>query len=247
MKETHDSIKHWDEIVEPAPDYHLNELYQQCVTEIGVQQSKRDQTIAFFIAVCSFVIPAILEIENMGSAGRGACFFFLFALGAMLCRVVARYRIYKEVYWLTVRTLSRLFGFKCECINKEVVQQCFAEAMHKNFKKTVVFRTNKKREQKPNLWKTLRLNRGSAELILYKVIVLMTGVLGFLFVCELGSLLALPPLVSFIAGVVMLAVVYFWMCMIFCRMLCETYRYCVDSEKDSFNKTYAKAWFLHMF
>ena len=78
MKEKHNSIKNWDELVDPAPDYHWNELYQQCVTEIGIQQSKRDQIIAFFIAVCSFVIPAVLEIENIGNAGRGACFFFLF-------------------------------------------------------------------------------------------------------------------------------------------------------------------------
>lgn len=247
MKETHDSIKKWDDIVEPVPDYHLNELYSQCVTEIGIQQSKRDQTIAFFIAVCSFVIPAIFEIESMGHAGRGACFFFLFVLGAMLCRVVARYRIYKEVYWLAVRTISRLFGFKQECIKKEVVQQCFAEAMYKNFEKTVAYRTNKKGEQKADLWKTLRMNRGSAEFILFKVIALMTGVLVLLAVCEFGSLLGMPPIVFIVIGVLALAVVYLWMCRIFCRMLCDTYRYCVDSEKESFNKTYAKAWFLHMF
>ena len=247
MKEKHNSIKNWDELVDPAPDYHWNELYQQCVTEIGIQQSKRDQIIAFFIAVCSFVIPAVLEIENIGNAGRGACFFFLFFLGAMLCRVVARYRIYKEVYWLAVRTISKLFGLKRECVNKEVVQQCFAESMRKSFKKTVVFRTNKKDQQKPNLWKTLRLNRGSAELILFKVIVLMTGVLAFLSVCELGALLQLPPLVVLVAGAVVLGVVYFWMCMMFCRMLFEIYRYCVDNEKESFNKTYSKAWFLHLF
>ena len=148
---------------------------------------------------------------------------------------------------VAVRTLSRLFAFKRECLSKEIVQQCFAESMNKSFKKTVVFRTDRKGRKKPALWKTLRLNRGSAELILFKVIVLMTGVLALLAVCELGTLLMLPPLVFILAGVAVLGAVYFWMCMMFCRMLCETYRYCVDGEKESFNKTYAKAWFLHLF
>lgn len=91
-------------------DFRLESTYELCINELGLQQSKRDQTIAFYIAIISFVIPAIIGMD-INHYAKAAGFFALYLLGSMLTKVVVRYRIYKEVYWVTCRTISQLYNF----------------------------------------------------------------------------------------------------------------------------------------
>lgn len=61
-------------------DLPLDKTYEICVNELGLQQTKRDQIIAFYIAIISFVIPQILDMKVTEYA-KAAGFFALYVLG----------------------------------------------------------------------------------------------------------------------------------------------------------------------
>lgn len=221
-------------------DLRLEKSYEMCVSELGLQQSKRDQTIAFYIAIISFVIPALVQMD-MNNYVKSAGFLTLFILGSMLTKVIVRYRIYKEVYWITCRTITQLYNFHQKKITKDLVQHIFYRTMEKN--KSSVIVENKKNKQKINRWKTFRKIQNSAETILYEVMVLMSSL-----VLWIGIFLLIPSSIyGIVVATTIIIINYIYFNVYYYKRLTGVYAVFVDDSDESFNATYTKAWFLHGF
>ncbi|HHW22628.1 MAG TPA: hypothetical protein GXX26_07075 [Clostridiaceae bacterium] len=65
-----------DDLYNAKKDLRLDKTYEICVNELGLQQTKRDQIIAFYIAIISFVIPGILNM-NITEIAKSAGFIAL--------------------------------------------------------------------------------------------------------------------------------------------------------------------------
>lgn len=221
-------------------DLRLESTYELCITELGLQQSKRDQTIAFYIAVISFVIPAIISME-INNYAKAAGFIALYILGGMMAKVVVRYRIYKEVYWITCRTISQLYNIDQSKICKQLVQHIFYTTLCKNMSSVLVF--NKKQSDKVDCWRSFRKIRNSAETTLYEVLVLLSSL-----VLWIGVYTLIPiSTIAIITATVLTIINYVYWCIYYYKRLTNVYAVYIDGSDESFNDTYAKAWFLHSF
>ena len=221
-------------------DLRLEKSYEMCVSELGLQQSKRDQTIAFYIAIISFVIPAIVQMD-INNYVKAAGFFTLFVLGSMLTKVVVRYRIYKEVYWITCRTITQLYNFHQHKITKDLVQHIFYKTMEKN--KSSIIVVNKVNKEKINWWKTFRKMQNSAETILYEVMVLMSSL-----VLWIAIFLLIPSnTYGIVVATTIIVINYIYYNVYYYKRLTSIYAVFINNSDESFNATYSKAWFLHSF
>ena len=219
-------------------DLRLEKTYELCVSELGLQQTKRDQTIAFYLAIISFVLPTIIKME---SAARIASFFALYIFGILLVQVVVRYRIYKEVYWITCRTITQLYNFKNDKITKELVQHIFYRTLKKN-SLTVLVQDNTD-ETKVLPWKTYRKISNSAETILFEVLVLMSSFLlwvGIFMLVKHGTW-------GIVAASIFTLINFVYWNYYYYKRLTDIYRVIIDHSDESFNAVYSKAWFLHSF
>lgn len=254
-------------IYEDACDLKLENLYNQCNAELGLQQSKRDQIIAFYIAIISFLVPAIIDL-SLPALAQALAYGVLWGIGMILCSVVRRYRVYKEVYWLTSRTISTLMRVKKEHVSKDVIQKIFAETMRMVQPTVVVVDPKADIPLAENADKdayktcisyslTRKKNKGSSEFLLYKLISLMTCVVLSIAVFSLVSAIApyapswLPQQAVMVASVIVGAIpglVAYNTCISrYIIELSDIYAYCFDGRKDHFNAVYQKAWFLHSF
>ena len=102
----------------------LDSCYQQTVAELGLQQSKRDQIIAFYLTILGFVIPSVVSLE-VGNGPKALAFLAMYVIGAIFCHVILRYRIYKEVYWIACRVISQMCNIKPECRTKKNIYILF--------------------------------------------------------------------------------------------------------------------------
>lgn len=223
-----------------AKSLRLENTYELCVSELGLQQKKRDQTIAFYIAIISFVIPAIINMKLANNA-KAAGFIALYVLGSMLSQVVVRYRIYKEVYWITCRTITQLYNFKEQAITKELIQHIFYKTMEKNVFTMLVF--HKGTKLKVIRWKSYRKMLNSAETILFLVLVLMSSMVLWI---AIYMLIDIGIYGSIMATAVALGNCICWNAYYY-KQLAKVYDVIIDGKDTSFNATYSKAWFLHIF
>lgn len=254
-------------IYEAACDLKLENLYNQCNAELGLQQSKRDQIIAFYIAIISFLVPAIIDLA-LPPLAQVLAYGVLWGIGMILCSVVRRYRVYKEAYWLTSRTISTLMRVKKEYVSKDVIQKIFAETMRMVQPTVVVVDPKADMPLAENADKdayktcisyplTMKKNKGSSEFLLYKLISLMACIV--LSIAVFSAVLAIAPYAPSclpqqavtVAGMVIAAipglVVYNKCLSRYIIELSDIYAYCFDGRKDHFNAVYQKAWFLHSF
>jgi hypothetical protein len=225
--------------LETNKNFPLEHLYTLCVQEIGLQQSKRDQIIAFYLALMGLIIPNILKL-SIDIFLKGFTLLILFVLGLMLISTLIRYRVYKESYWITSRTLLQLYNIKPSDISKEIVQLIFLKTLEKNH--SSVIGLNKK--QKPSLMKTYKKNSKSAEFIMFHVLVLIVSLIlsisVYLFLDEYTYLQITLSFLAFIGN-------FLYCGLQFIKALMSNYK-CIDSYNDEdFNSVYSKAWFLHMF
>ncbi|WP_379128396.1 hypothetical protein [Paenibacillus sp. sgz500958] len=221
-------------------NFRLENTYELCVSELGLQQKKRDQTIAFYIAIISFVIPAIINMK-VNPQAKGAGFMALFILGIMLAKVVVRYRIYKEVYWITCRTITQLYNLKEDEITKEIVHHIFYKTMEKNVGSVLVFRPGPEKKVKP--FSSYRKILNSAETILYQVLLLMSSMVLWIAVYMFTNFHIYGAIG---ATVIVLANYIFWSAHYY-KELTKVYDVIIDGTDKSFNGAYSKAWFLHIF
>ncbi|MBQ5390241.1 MAG: hypothetical protein IIU58_04965 [Clostridia bacterium] len=263
MEKHFEDIQITKEFYTDADGINLDSMYSQCNAELALQQSKRDQIIALYITVAGFLIPTVMNL-NIGAFSTASAFTLMFFVGIMLCRVIVRYRVYKEVYWITSRTIAELFRIPNAAITKELVQKIFADNLRKDrasvlivypfaeecvssylvegekqtvdFKKAVNKRASRKRMC------------NSAETYLYMLMALMSAATLFLAVFSLAS--ACLPDHALLSAAISLAggaAAFEYAMQIYIRSLSDLFRYCFDKEKSSFNAAYAKAWFLHGF
>ena len=237
------------ELFDTKKEINFENLYNLCTAELSLQQSKRDQIIAFYVAIASFLIPTAYELE-LSLLFRAAAFALVAFIGAMLCRVVVRYRVYKEVYWVTSRTIAALMRAKPERLEKAFVQKVFAVNLRKSMPSVIACdyaeKDGARVPTRIRRFATVIKQQNSAETMLYMVIVVMPAVSAFLAGYTLcGGISAAPAWLPAVCGAVIFLFVVYLAVRSYTRALNDVYTFCFDRTDASFNKVYAKAWFLH--
>ena len=224
-------------------ELYLESTYNLCVQELGLQQTKRDQIIAFYIAIISFAVPGIIGL-SITNVGKAIGFIAIYILGVMLTKVIMRYRIYKEVYWVTCKTLTQLYSIDTDKINKAVVQHIFYITLQKNSSSVIILKDKKKGEKKEvDVYKSFKKILNSAETILYQILVLISSLSLFIGV----YLFIQMELIGIsVAIVIVSANVIYWHSYYY-KNLTKIYDVIVDEKDDSFNSVFNKAWFLHSY
>ncbi len=126
----------------------LQELFNICNTELGLQQTKRDQIIVLYLTICSLVSSIMLSDNvTISTPAKSGIFGLLFILGMIGLGVVSRYRIYKEVYWISCHTISNLYSVDITKIDKAMIQYKFYQCLRKSGKD---HRMNRKKDNFPS-------------------------------------------------------------------------------------------------
>lgn len=108
-----------------SPEYNLTDLYAKAYEELSLQQSKRDQIISLYLAVFSFLIPFSLSLETLSWRNKGWIFIAVGIIGILFSFIIVRYRVYKEVYWMCCQSISTLYNFKQEELDKKRYKRYF--------------------------------------------------------------------------------------------------------------------------
>lgn len=232
-------------------EVNLQDLFSACHEELTDQQRKRDQIIAFYLTLSGVLISfAVGSIDGYGIW----VFLFLAMLGFMWNSIVLRYRIYKEVYWISCRTISALYTLKREEITKERVQAIFYRTMVKKSRGRIKtdkdgnYVAGKDGRLKWSVSKLVKGDINSAEKLMYSTLVLMSSLCFALFVgAFLSTVLSLSMTVSVISGIVCALVCIVAFDVQYFRSMCHLYSVVVSPDDKAFNIAYEKAWFLHMY
>ena len=247
------------ELVDETGFMDLNATYDQAVTELGLQQSKRDQIIAFYLALLGFIVPSVISEEMPGLTIALIC-LGLYVIGVLFCHVILRYRGYKECYWIACRVITQLHHIKPEKRSNEVIKSLYFHALAKNRKSTVISWEDKREKTdaaekkdadafvvhpKPNYLPTMRRQINSAETLLFETLVIfstLAGGLGAYYIWQenmwVGMVLAVVQAVLFVV-----------MNNEYISCLMKIYA-CVsepDPEKreKKLDSAFGKAWMLH--
>lgn len=227
----------------------LDSCYETTVAELGLQQSKRDQIIAFYLTILGFVIPNVISLD-ISNLAKAVAFLSMYGIGAIFCHVILRYRIYKEVYWIACRVLTQLCNIKPEYRNRDTIYTLYYNCLVKN-EKTIVI----KNKGKKSFWLSFKRQINSAETLLYEVLVLFStfvGGIGALYAYSVHYLLTAFIIVFLIAMVIVMNYKY-------TSRLMKLYA-CIDEKNNAtnadtvsdeyvaaFESTFEKAWMLHCF
>lgn len=220
----------------------LDSCYEQTVAELGLQQSKRDQIIGFYLTVLGFVIPSVVGLDISDSA-KAVAFFVMAVIGIIFCHVILRYRIYKEVYWIACRVLMQLHNIKSYGRNKNTIYNLYFNDLVENCD-TIVRKWKKgKWKGKRSIWLSFRRQINSAETLLFETLALFSSFVGGIGVYFLWDVSLKWSIVALVAIMAMLV----WMNFKYVTRLMKLYT-CVDSGNvDDFEATFKKAWMLHCF
>jgi len=230
-------------------EYNLEKIYDRAHSELSLQQSKRDQIITIYLALCSFLLPFALGEQISSLKMKGIIFILLGVVGILFSLVTVRYREYKEVYWLCCQTLSMLQNFKHEDINKSVVQRSFYHCLEK---KGNVYLKRDGDNVTLKRFTFVKRNLYSAETIHFAIIALMTSFingLGAKLICETSELISI--LSGILVGLLIflfLFAVYFRNCMrIYYPLKVKDRKNDAKLRDRAFNSAFSKAWFLHFY
>lgn len=244
-------LNDWEQKIDPSKikekkDYNLQEIYKQAHSELSLQQSKRDQIITIYLALCSFLLPFALGEEMIPMTIKGLIFIVVGLVGVLFSYITIRYRDYKEAYWLCCQTITVLLGIKTEELDKVTVQRAFAHCLYKKGKGYL--RDDGDNKHFCRL-KYVKKNIFSSETIHFVIIALMCS-----FISALGVSLILTRLdllISIIVGVIIFAhliYLFFDTCI---KIYLPLERLAVDGDElrrdDAFNSVFKKAWFLHFY
>ena len=244
----------WEIPVSPSKikekqDYNLTNIYNRAHSELSLQQSKRDQIITIYLALCSFLLPFALGEELIIFQLKGLIFLVVGILGMLFSLITVRYREYKEVYWMCCQALTVLQSFKPDEIDKHVVQNVFYHSLYK--KGRGFLKTKKNGAVKLNKFKYFKKNVFSAETMHFAIISIMSGFVTALGVALLSGLsiknsiiIGIPIFASVLA---FLLAVYFLNTVNVYRCLAVPRGDCATERNKAFNKTFSKAWFLHFY
>jgi len=216
----------------------LDNNYNMTVAELGLQQSKRDQIIAFYLTILSFAIPNIisLDIENHL---KFFAFLIMYIIGIIFCLVILRYRIYKEVYWIACKVLTQLCNIKKPNIDQSTIYTLYYNALVKN--QNTIVRKNK--NGKNSVFHSFRRQIDSAETLLFETLVLFSTFVGII---GAGHLYLKYKAAGIVVGVFVFLILI-QLNYIYCTKLMSLYR-CVDTELvEDLEIPFKKAWMLHCY
>jgi len=232
-----------DKKINDKPTYRLDTIYEKCIEEMTLQQSKRDQIITVYVAICSFVVSYILSSEMLSFFVKGLVFFAIAIIGLGFSLIITRYRIYKEAYWICCQTITNLMSVKEEEINKETIQGLYYKCLKKRgekYENTYTF------PPKFKYWTFFQKNIFSGETIYCLIHSFIVSTLIALSTFMTISVLNMGDK-SLIIAVLMGVISFIWQVYIYFKNLIEIYSVLVDGMDESFNKAFSKAWFLHLY
>ncbi len=227
--------------IDAKPKFDLSTLYEKCIEEMTLQQSKRDQIITIYLAMFSFVVSFVLPNDMMGFFIKGLVFFAVAIIGFGFSLIIIRYRMYKEAYWICCQTITNLMSFKEGEIDKKTIQAVYYNCLYKRGHSYII---DEGENKKFNSWKFFRKNIFSGETIyglIHSFIVSNLFGIGFFLITYSASLN------SYVVGVVSSAIFFILQTFMFFKHLIEVYDVLVDGTNNSYNKTFSKAWFLHLY
>lgn len=240
--------------IKEKKDYNLDTLYEHTHSELSLQQSKRDQIITIYLALFSFIIPFALSLDSIAIWMKGLIFIVVGIIGVLFSFINVRYRIYKEVYWLSCQAITVLMNVKEEELNKQAIQRAFYHSLSKKGKSYLV---EKKGEKKWSKSVFIKKNTFSSETMHHMIQVLITSVvLGLSAVLIVGDLYSY--LIGAIVGVAILVIAFLLLMSNYFSKLMEVYAVMAykptkDAEKDQkernklFNSAFKSAWTLHVY
>ncbi len=220
-------VKPRKDSLKTAKDYDLKTIYQNAHSELTLQQTKRDQIIALYLTLASFLVPFSYSIESFNGEVRSALFYILFAIGFILSIIIIRYKVYKEVYWASCQTISQLFNFDNDKIDKHLIQSLFYEVIRL------------KNPAKHGIIKGVAKNFFSAETLLFEIHVIITAITLFM-ATMLSTTSFLAAILAVLCFVIVIHILYF---QAFFRVFSVNRTHL---DKD-FNYAFSKAWFLHFY
>ncbi len=225
-----------------SKDLDLQAMHSECMQELTLQQSKRDQLIAFYLTITGLV-SSYLFAADVNFAIRTAIFAALFVIGCVWAKIIIRYKIYKDVYWICCKTITGLYSADRERIDKAYLQHTFYKTIEKTYRDIP---RDKKDKNKPSLYKYIKVNLGSAEYLMFLTLVLLLSLSGIGFLLSLSFFLGLGWIGYVVTAVLVLAFVLI-QTISYNRAALSIYKVVIDKKDSSFSKTFKKAWFLHFF
>ncbi len=215
----------------------LSKLYERAHSELTLQQTKRDQIITLYLSIFSLLIPFAFSLELLSEFHKGLIFLAVGFIGIIFSVIVIRYRIYKEIYWLCCETITCMMNVKEDKLNKQMVQTLFYKSLKK---KGLNYCKNGK-------WSSVKYfnkNIFSSETLHYIIIALLTSVL-----IGLGGTLVLPCelTVNIIIAVAASGIVFAGLIILYFYHCKEVYAVLKNGKDCAFNKSFGKAWFLHLY
>lgn len=230
-----------------AIDVDLDEMYGRAVAEMTLQQTKRDQIIASYLTVLSLATTVAMTSEHITDPVRGGFFLAAGVIGILLALIIIRYRVYKEAYWLCCQSLSVMFGYKRESLDKEVIQNIYKATMLKKGKKYVKkVKTRAGESLKLRKWYYAWHNKFSAETIYLLIQALICAAMLLLSTVYFSAGRCWEPWkwqIGTGAGLAVLTALvwyYFEKCI-------GVYTWLAKGDDASFNEAFGKAWFLHFY
>ncbi len=227
-------------LIHDEPEFDLNTIYEKCIEEMTLQQAKRDQIITIYLAMFSFIVPFALSTEQLNLFAKGLVFLAIAIIGFAFSLIIVRYRMYKESYWLCCQALTNLMGLQRKALKKKVIQKVYYTCLWKKGKSYLIGTGSKKKFSK---WLFFKKNVFSGETI---YCLLHSFIVSILFGMSIFLMLFENPFCVIYAAIsgalLFLLQNYFYF-----HHLLEVYNVLVDGKNDSFNKTFGKAWFLHMY
>lgn len=218
----------------------LNMLYDKAFAELGLQQSKRDQLIALYLTVISLMVTAVLPAVAFDAVTKGVILVAAAVVGFLLTLVIVRYRIYKEVYWLTCQTLTVMMNMDRLDLDETRIKMVFAQVM------LTKARSFLKEERDGQLQihraKYIKKSFFSAETIYYIIQALCASVLFSLGVALISGL---DTTWAIALGIVLTAFAMAILLRKYFLELIAVYEGLTDMKR--FKQVFGKAWFLHMF
>ena len=68
-------------LLKDTQNYNLEDIYEHAHSELSLQQSKRDQIITIYLALCSFLLPFALGESVPTTEWKGVIFLLLGVVG----------------------------------------------------------------------------------------------------------------------------------------------------------------------
>ena len=224
------------------PNVDLEKLYELTINELGLQQSKRDQLLTIYLAMCSFLIPFGFSLDILSWQNKGYIFLATAIVGILFSNIIVRYRIYKEIYWLCCETITILFTLEKKNLTKHILQQCYHRTMYKKCKKYLV--ENKDKHLVFNKFEYIKDDITSSEFTYFMIHCFVTSVV---FAMAIALILPFKLIISIIIAVSCSVVLIIGFIINFFTRCINVYGVLCDGHHQKFNSTFKKAWFLHFY